>query len=232
MEYFISIHHILYNCHRFESSKPLHKPASTMKFSLVKEDLLNAQSLSHYSEVQNILHNENEKVFSWNLYEKNKENIILMKKIEKIDNFLTKNESSTSFKKCYKQINENFCIQFDDTFNQKNFFLKRFLQNKLKRWENMNKLEIAKIKKNMVCSLEMEKVVCKLCEKKIIAKFLKDHSKICKLKIELVISLNSKIDYFKKNYIETIIGWKRTLKLSTSILRYTEYICLNYFIFF
>lgn len=190
-----------------------------MKFSLTKEDSLNTQSLSHYCEVQNILHNEYEKVFLWDLYEKNEENIILIKKIQKIDNLLTGNEVSPSFKKIYKKINENFCIQNDDTLNQRKFYVKRFLQNKLKRWENGNKLEVAKIKKNMMCSLEMEKVVCKLCENKIIAKLLKDHSRICKMKIELAISLNSKIDFFKKNYIETILGWKRTLKLSTCIIR-------------
>ena len=220
LEYFIAFHHVLYNCYRFENSKQLQRSSSIMKVSLVKEDLLNAQSFSHYCEIQNILHNDNEKVFLWDLYEKNEENIILMKKIENLDNFLAKNEVSTSFKKCFKKINENFCIQNDDTFNQKNFFLRRFLQTKLKRWENANKLEVAKIKKNMMCSLEIEKVVCKLCERKIMAKLLKDHSKICKMKIELGMSLNMKIEFFKKNYIETIFIWKRTVKLSTSILRF------------
>ena len=53
--------------------------------------------------------------------------------------------------------------------------------------------------------MENEEIVCKICEKKVLAKKMKDHSVSCKIRTEVKTNLKAKSDLINTKFLRSVL---------------------------
>ena len=110
--------------------------------------------------------------------------------------------------------------EIDAVFREKKkAMLEKYLIWKMKKWNALWKKENNEAKKkSLILSFDREKVVCRICEKEVIKKYISEHSTLCKEKEESKVDLKKTLNDLS-GFLPWIVGLNRSHSIQNAVLR-------------
>lgn len=94
-----------------------------------------------------------------------------------------------------------------------------YMRWKCRKWKAMSKIESTKIRQSILTMIENENIICKICAKNVVAKNIKDHSLLCKDRVETILKIKEKLEVLKKEFLVWIFEDRRKVSLEIIILK-------------
>lgn len=83
----------------------------------------------------------------------------------------------------------------------------------------MTKIENTKMHQSLLTLLENEEIICKICAKNVIAKNIKEHSIMCKKRVETILKVKETLEHLKNGHLVWLFEDRRKISLEILILK-------------